>query len=641
MTSQPALLLVDVQEDFLARPGLTPDRATIVAALAALLGHARASGWPVIHVHTRVDPTLTDAMPHRRATGGAEVISGTPGAKPPPELAPRAGEPLLFKRFFSAFDAPELEQLLRSLGARPLIVCGVHSHACIRDTVGDAYARGFEVVIPEGATASYDAVHASLAMDWMTTRSATGVPLHDFIGRRRIEVEWVQRDPRDESRELQRVVLTPAEDVHRVARGLGERQATLARMSLDERRSRLMAWREQLKDSSARLREALVSDIAKPLRDADGELAYGMGLLDNVLETLRDREEDGSRRLQYRPRGVVGLITPWNNPFAIPVGKIAPALGYGNAVIWKPALPATRISEALLSTLVESGLGDWIALAPGDSGTGEAVVADETISALSFTGSVPVGTRLIARASVRSCPALVQAELGGSNAAIVDSSADIDAAAADLAAAMFSFSGQRCTAVRRVAVIDDVADAFTERLVAAIQGLKVAAPEDPQCDVGPVIDRKSQTHLLGGIEVATRDGGKILCGGKVPSGLPPAGCWIEPTLIDGLASDHPLNRDEWFGPIATLTRVGSFEEALNFHNGTHFGLLGALYATDQTRIAQFQNRANAGILSIGRARPAFSAAGPFNGWKSSGYGIPEHGRWNRDFYCQVQAVYGG
>jgi acyl-CoA reductase-like NAD-dependent aldehyde dehydrogenase len=640
VTSRPTLLLIDVQEDFLARPGLTPDRSTIVATLAAMLEHARASGWHVIHVHTRVDPTLADAMPHRRDAGNAEVIAGTRGAEPPTELAPRENEPRLFKRFFSAFDAPGLGDLLRSIGAEPLVVCGVHSHACIRDTVSDAYARGFKVVIPDGATASYDSAHASLAMEWMGARSARTAPLRDFIGDRTIGVEWAQRDPCDESREIQRVALTSAEDVRRSTGELAARQASLAATSIEERRRRLCDWREQLSASSGELRDALVRDIAKPQRDADGELAYGMALLADVLDSLSDHEQEGARQVRYRPRGVVGLITPWNNPFAIPIGKIAPAIGYGNAVIWKPALPATRISELLLSTLIDSGLGDWVALVPGDSGTGDAVVADDNVTALSFTGSVPVGMRLIARAGVRRRPAIVQAELGGSNAAIVDSSADIDAAAADLAAAMFSFSGQRCTAVRRVAVMDDVADAFTERLVAAIQSLNITLPEKPQCDIGPVIDRKSQMRLLGGIELATRDGGKILCGGKVPAELPPAGCWIEPTLIGDLGADHILNQDEWFGPIATLTRTRSFDEALSFHNDSRFGLLGALYATDEGRIAQFQEKANAGILSVGRARPAFSAAGPFNGWKSSGYGTPEHGRWNRDFYCQVQAVYG-
>ena len=110
-------------------------------------------------------------------------------------------------------------------------------------------------------------------------------------------------------------------------------------------------------------------------------------------------------------------------------------------------------------------------------------------------------------------------------------------------------------------------------------------------------------------------------------------------MIAGLEPDHPLNQEEWFGPIASLLRASDFEEAIEIHNGTGFGLLGALYATDEDRIAKFASSAQAGLLSVGRARPPFAAAGPFAGWKASGFGIAEHGRWNRDFYTQAQAIY--
>jgi acyl-CoA reductase-like NAD-dependent aldehyde dehydrogenase len=639
VSSDTTLLLVDVQEDFLARSGLTPDRASLVATLSSLVSHARSSGWTVVHVHSRVDAGGANAMPHRRHPERVEVVAGTPGAEPPAELAPLTHEPVLFKRFFSAFDADGLEETLQSSGTRRLVVAGVHSHACIRDTVDDAYRRGFEVVIPAAATASYDAAHAAMAFGWIDGRAARIAEFSELVGAAPPAAQWIQRDPCDQAQELRVLRLTPPAEVHETAALLAKRQRSLEALALSARRERLVAWQDRLLQSREVIREALVRDVAKPLRDAESELDYGLALLGNVIKSLADEENAEGPQVNYRPRGLVGLITPWNNPFAIPVGKIAPALGYGNAVMWKPALPATHISELLAQLIADAGLGEWLAMVAGGSGAGDAIVGDPHVAAISFTGSVPVGRQLIARAGVRANPALVQAELGGSNAAIVDSSADIDMAATDLAAAMFSFSGQRCTAVRRIIVLEDVAGPFAERLIAAVRELKTGVPSDPACDIGPLIDRASQSRILAAAESAVADGGKLLCGGSAPPEMPDQGCWIEPTLIDGLRPDHPLNQQEWFGPIGSIMRATDFNQALELHNHSEFGLLGALYATDETRIEAFAERAEAGLLSIGRARPPFAAAGPFTGLKASGYGIPEHGRWNRDFYAQPQAVY--
>lgn len=639
MSSTTALLLVDAQEDFLARPGLTPDRETLIGALAALLAHARSSGWNVVHVHSRVDEDLANAMPHRRDTSRAEVIAGTKGAEPPPELAPRSDEPLLLKRFFSAFDADGLDDLLRSLGTRRLIVAGTHSHACIRDSVNDAYRLGYEVVVPQGATGSYDPAHAAASFAWLHGRSAQVVDFTELIGVAPPAAQWVQRDPCDQRRELQSVRLTPAAEVREAAAMLVARQSSLEALGIDGRCERLVAWQEELIASREAFRTALVRDVAKPVRDAEAEIGYGLALVAETIATLADEEQGQGAGMRYRPRGLVGLITPWNNPFAIAVGKITPALGYGNAVLWKPALAATRISSMLADLIGKAGLGDWLAMLPGGAGTGDALLGDENVAAISFTGSVPVGQTLIARAGLRREPPLVQAELGGSNAAIIDASADLAAAAGDLASAMFSFSGQRCTAVRRILVLEAVADQFTEALVAAAGSLKPGRPDDPACDIGPLIDRGIQSRILGAAEGAIADGGMLLCGGRAPADLPNEGCWVEPTLVEGLPPDHALNQEEWFGPIASIMRARDFEEALELHNRSSFGLLGALYSTDEKNVAKFLARAEAGILSLGRARPPFAASGPFSGWKASGFGTPEHGRWNRDFYTRPQAIY--
>ena len=176
-------------------------------------------------------------------------------------------------------------------------------------------------------------------------------------------------------------------------------------------------------------------------------------------------------------------------------------------------------------------------------------------------------------------------------------------------------------------MLADIAAAFIERLTAQVALLRLGHPSDPATRIGPVIDRAAQQRFL------------KLAGIAAPSDQPPEGCWVTPTLLHDLPDDHPLLTDEVFGPLAAIQVARDLDHAIALHNATDFGLLGALYTADPTSEARFVAEAQAGMLSINRARPPFSAAGPFAGWKNSGFGPPEHGRWNRDVYARPQAIY--
>lgn len=626
MSGKTALLLVDCQEDYLARDGLQPARESLITSIAAALAAARAKGWSIVHVRTRVAADGSDAMPHRRAA--PEAIAGTPGGEPPDILREHPGEPVFFKRFFSAFDADGLESTLRDRGVDSVVLAGVHSHACVQATALDAYARGFKVVVAEDLVGSYDPAHGVQALEWLDGRAASVAPSAAVLGL--APLPWQHRNPCDWDEVLGEVELHAAADVASEARRLeGAKPLPLA-----ERASRLRGWHERLSSASGDWIDALIRDLGKPRTDAEGEVAYGLGLLAHVVATLVDEEAGADRAVRYRPYGIAGLITPWNNPFAIPIAKLAPALGYGDAALWKPALPGSRVAALLRDSLAEAGLGDHVALVTGDAAAGQAVLRSADL--VSFTGSVAAGKTIVAQAGRRFLP--VQAELGGSNAAIIDESADLDAAATDLAAAMFSFAGQRCTAIRRVIVLDSVFDAFAERLAQAVAALRVGDPGDQATQVGPVIARDRQQAFLA---MARDSGGSVITGGGIPARPPSSGCWIEPTLLTGLPPGHPLLTREVFGPLAAIIRVPDLAGAIAAHNATGMGLLGALFSQDERAIAAFLASAQAGMLSINRARPAFAAEGPFTGWKESSYGPPEHGRWNRDFYARAQAVYGG
>ena len=600
--SRTALLLVDLQEDYLARPGLLPPRDSFVASIADALADARASGEMVVHIRT----DGSDPMPHRRAA--PEVVPGTPGAAPPPELLEQPGEPIFTKCFFSAFDARGLDHALKAAGITRLRLAGLHAHACIHATALDAYARGYEVEIDEVLVASDSPVHATQSLAWLGTRAANIITAKAEV--------WIHRDPCDQTRIIAEIPSMGPSEINTAISNLTPTPNPMDR--LEELLDNLTSRRGEFV-------QALIDTVAKPTADADAEVSYGLALLAHAITTLSDPDPYDARSVTYRPIGRAGIITPWNNPFAIPLGKLAPAFAFGNTILWKPALPGTILAKLLYASLEQAGLADSVALLTGGAITGRAMIEHGELDLLSFTGSVPVGRAIIAAAGTRALP--VQAELGGCNAAIVDPSADLDSAAADLATAMFSFSGQRCTAIRRVIVLEPVAAAFTDRLTAHVAALRLGHPADPATQIGPVIDRAAQQRVL------------ALAGTSAPTDQPADGCWVRPTLLHDLPADHPLLTDEVFGPLAAVQVARDLDHAIALHNATSFGLLGALYTADPAAESRFLAEAQAGMLTINRARPPFSAAGPFTGSKNSGFGPPEHGRWNRDTYARPQAIY--
>jgi nicotinamidase-related amidase len=178
---KPAFLTVDVQSDFLASPGLTPDAGQMVERIERALEQVRSMGWPVIHCRTRVAPDTADWMPHWKKRGKALCVQGTPGYEPPESLRPVSGEPVIHKRFYSAFENPELFEFLSSSNIRTLVIAGLHTHACVRSTVTDAYAKGFEVCVATDLVASYDPHHAQITLNWLDGRAARCLPFHSLV----------------------------------------------------------------------------------------------------------------------------------------------------------------------------------------------------------------------------------------------------------------------------------------------------------------------------------------------------------------------------------------------------------------------------------------------------------------------------
>ncbi len=667
---KPVLLLVDLQKDFLSRPALEPPAEELIPRVGRLLKGCRELDVPVIHAHTVVRADGEDRMPHWKRAGIWECTAGTPGSTSPEELQPRDQELVFEKQFYSAFTDRSLYGTLEELGADTLIVAGVYLHACVRSTVMDAYERGFEIWVAEDATASTEAVHARVTKDYLAGRVATflssdtilarlkrngavsrapGVRVHpvgdiggDWLGAASHGL-WEQRNPSKWDEILGLIPLASREDVVSAAAVSKSAQVEWRRVSRRSRSELLVAWATNLAEREADFAGLMALELGKPIGLGHDEVRFAVALL-HETSSIVSREQpstdyDPSRvTTRFCPLGVVGVITPWNNPIGIPVGKLGPAIAYGNGVVWKAAFQAPRTTSLVLETLFEAGAPNGLVnLLFGGGDTAKQLILRPEVQGISLTGSCATG-----REAARLCarfPKPFQAELGGNNAAIVMPDADVERAAQDLALAAFSFSGQRCTATRRFVVHRDIREGFMEALVASINALKLGDPLDVETEVGPVISRKKQTKLENLVKAASSNGARILCGGRIPAEWD-FGCWFEPTLLDTPEPTLSVVQEETFGPIAVLQTAKDLDDALLLLNGVPHGLVASLYSEDPACQRRFLDEAEAGILKLNQPTLGAAPGAPFGGWKASGVGPPEHGVWDQAFYTRPQALYG-
>ena len=333
---------------------------------------------------------------------------------------------------------------------------------------------------------------------------------------------------------------------------------------------------------------------------------------------------------ERRPRGVAGLLTPWNFPLAIPLWKAAPALAYGNAVLLKPAPQATacalRLAELLAPHLPEGLLG----VLPGDAEAGTAVI--EVADAVSFTGSAAVGAHVAVHATRRGVP--VQAEMGGQNPAIVLADADVEAAAAQIATAAFGFAGQKCTATKRIIVAGDV-DAFTEALLTATEKLAVGDPADASVAVGPVIEEAARANVIVAAESARSAGGQVLAGGTA---IGADGWFVTPTIVAGLPVGHQLLCEEVFGPICAIIPARSRAEAVRLANDVRYGLVASVYTRDLNSALAVTGRLAAGQIKVNAPTTGVDFYLPFGGERESSIGTREQGKTAQEFYTALHTV---
>jgi aldehyde dehydrogenase (NAD+) len=388
----------------------------------------------------------------------------------------------------------------------------------------------------------------------------------------------------------------------------------------------------------------MTREMGKPLREARMEAARMAAIFRFFAgEAWRPTgelfEQSANGQAVYtlrRPLGVVALITPWNFPAAIPAWKSAPALVYGNTVVMKVAQEAPLTGLHLASCLDDAGCppGVFNVVVGRGSEVGTPLVRHPKVAAISFTGSVAVGRQV--RDEATALGKRVQLELGGHNPLLVLPDADLGRAVEAAYAGAFWSAGQKCTATRRIYVHDAVYDDFRRLLLERIERGKVGDPSDPETEVGPIVNERQLEDVLAAIEQGRREGGTVLAGGER---LDDEAYLVAPTLFEGVRDDAMLSCEEVFGPVTSLYRFSSLDEAIARANAVEFGLSAAIFTSSLEATRRFVTEVEAGLLMVNRQTAGADVHVPFGGIKGSGFGPHEQGRAALEFYTEVVTVY--
>jgi alpha-ketoglutaric semialdehyde dehydrogenase len=338
------------------------------------------------------------------------------------------------------------------------------------------------------------------------------------------------------------------------------------------------------------------------------------------------------------PLGVVGLICPWNFPIAIPAWKMAPALAFGNTVVFKPADLVPGSAWALVEILSRAGLPKGVVNLVMGRGSivGQTMLDSPGVNAISFTGSVETGAKVAMACSRRG--AKYQLEMGGKNPLVVLDDADLDAAVAASIDGAFYQTGQRCTASSRFVVQSKVHDAFVEKMVTAMKALKVDHALKDGTQVGPVVDESQMAQDEKYIAIARDEGGELAWGGERLN-RDTKGNYLSPALFVGTKNDMRINREEVFGPVASVIKVDSYDEALSVANDTLFGLSSGIFTASLKYATDFRKKSAAGMVMVNLPTAGVDYHVPFGGRKGSSYGAREQGRHAAEFYTSIKTAY--
>ncbi len=469
-----------------------------------------------------------------------------------------------------------------------------------------------------------------------------------------INGEWVDgptfenRNPANTDEVVGLFVKGTAADVDRAADAAQAAFAKWSAMPGPARGALLFKVADILEKKFDQLGEEMCREEGKTLPEAKGEVrrainifryfgSEGSRLPGHLVPSERDRVHMFAIR---KPIGVVGLITPWNFPIAIPAWKLAPALVCGNTVIIKPAsvapLSAWRIVEACHEAGIPPGVVNFIA---GSGGTiGGALVNAKPVKAISFTGSVEIGNWVHTEGSKRHLR--LQLEMGGKNPTIVLADCDFNSAVENVVNAAFFSTGQKCTATSRAIVEAPIYDKFVAALVERTKKLKVGNGMEAGIDIGPAVDEGQLETDLKYIAIGRKENGEPLCGGnRLTGGAYDKGYFVEPTVFADVKEGDTLAKEEVFGPVLAIMKANDPADALRMANNTEFGLSASIQTTNISRVFEFVYGCEAGLLTVNLPSAGVEYQLPFGGTKDSSFGPKEQGPAAMDFYSDYKTIY--
>jgi aldehyde dehydrogenase (NAD+) len=440
-----------------------------------------------------------------------------------------------------------------------------------------------------------------------------------------------------------------ATDVDRAVHAATEAQRAWARVPVPARAEVIAAVGDVLAARKAELADLVSRECGKPRIEAGGDVQEAVDMARFVAGQGRAPWGDtvpselGSKLAWTTriPVGVVGMITPWNFPVAIPSWKCFPALLAGNGIVLKPSEHSPACAEAFVDACVEAGVpAGLIQIVHGHAAPGAAIATHPGIGAVSFTGSVPTG-RKVAAAAMETGPRLVSLELGGKNAMIVREDADLDLVVDGAIFGAFGTSGQRCTSTSRLLVHPAVADEVVLRIGERAAALRLGDPLDPGTDVGPVINAAAGERIVAMIDAAVAEGAVVVAGGRRRDTVDgcDGGTFVEPTVLSNVKPSDRIAREEVFGPVLAVMEIEDLDEAIDVVNSVEYGLSAAVYSRDISTCLHAVERIDTGIVYVNAPTIGAEIPLPFGGTKHTGNGFREAGARGIEQFSQVKTVY--
>jgi len=438
------------------------------------------------------------------------------------------------------------------------------------------------------------------------------------------------------------------EDLSRAVAAAKAAQKAWRKLSGPARGEYLYKAADMMERRLEEIAETLTREMGKTFAEAKGETARGVAILRyyageglrKVGHVIPSSDSGGLMFTTRVPLGVVGVITPWNFPVAIPVWKIAPALVYGNTVVFKPAQEAAVTAAKVIECLADAGIPAGVVNMVTGSGSviGEAIVDHPDVQGITFTGSNQVGKRIAQKAVARG--AKYQLEMGGKNPVIVLNDADLDQAVEATVSGAYRTAGQKCTATSRVFVQEGVYEAFKEKLLARTKQIQIGDGMNADTWMGPCASEQQLAKTLQYVEKGIAEGASLIYGGRRLEGAEFGdGFFVEPAIFENVTREMTIAREEIFGPVVALVRVKTLEEALELANDTEYGLSASIFTKDIGSMLAFIQDIEAGLVRINAESAGVELQAPFGGMKMSSSHSREQGEAAIEFFTAIKTVF--